>query len=95
MLSSTKLQTPIDFHPYFIYRAEEFASQGCKVYATSRNISKIDDFPENKVEKLALDVNSEESIAKALEYVTEKEGRIDILVNNAGVTAPGAFFFVY
>ncbi|PPQ97589.1 hypothetical protein CVT26_002317 [Gymnopilus dilepis] len=71
---------------------EEFAKKGCKVYATARNISKIADFPESlpvQVEKLELDVNNDESIAKALAYVEEKEGRLDVLVNNAGVTAPG------
>ncbi|KDR85410.1 hypothetical protein GALMADRAFT_53024 [Galerina marginata CBS 339.88] len=68
---------------------EEFARHGCKVYATSRNIAKIADFADGKIVKLALDVNSDESIAKALQYIVEKEGTLDVVVNNAGVTTPG------
>ncbi|PPQ67156.1 hypothetical protein CVT25_005757 [Psilocybe cyanescens] len=68
---------------------EEFALQGCKVYATSRNTTKIADFSDGNVEKLALDVNSDESIAEVLKYILEKDGKIDVVVNNAGVTSPG------
>ena len=38
------------------------------------------------VEPIILDVNSDESIAKAAKSVEEKYGRLDVLVNNAGIT---------
>ncbi|KAF8973621.1 oxidoreductase [Flammula alnicola] len=68
---------------------EEFARQGCKVYATSRKVETIADFKDETVEKLTLDVNSDESVSKVLEHIVEKEGKIDVVVNNAGVIAPG------
>ncbi|KAH9486548.1 Short-chain dehydrogenase cctT [Psilocybe cubensis] len=68
---------------------EEFALQGCKVYATSRNISKIADFSNENIEKLALDVNSDESITQVVKHILEADGKIDVVVNNAGVTSPG------
>jgi len=71
------------------HRCEEFAHQGCKVYATSRRIETIADFSNESIEKLALDVTSDESVHNALNFILEKEGRIDVVVNNAGVTAPG------
>ncbi|KIY01641.1 uncharacterized protein Z520_03193 [Fonsecaea multimorphosa CBS 102226] len=43
------------------------------------------------VEALELDVNSDESIARAVKYVEEKYGRLDVLFNNAGImSTPGA-----
>jgi len=43
------------------------------------------------VEPLVMDVNSDESIAAAVEAVKSKHGRLDVLVNNAGISiAPGA-----
>ncbi|KAF8973623.1 oxidoreductase [Flammula alnicola] len=68
---------------------EEFALQGCKVYATSRRVETIADFKDGTIEKLALDVNSDESVSQVLEHIVEKEGKIDVVVNNAGVIAPG------
>jgi len=73
-------------------RCEEFALQGCKVYATARNLAKITDFSAgfgNSIEKVELDVNNEESIKKCIDHIVGKEGKIDLLVNNAGVTSPG------
>ena len=70
-------------------RCEEFARQGCKVYATSRRTETIADFSNESIEKLALDVTSDESVHNALNFILEREGRIDVVVNNAGVTAPG------
>ncbi len=56
------------------------------VYGTSRN-------PKqniiNNINMVALDVLNTESISKAVQYVTNKEGRIDILVNNAGMGITG------
>ncbi|KAH9855734.1 oxidoreductase [Lenzites betulinus] len=67
---------------------EEYASQGCKVYATARRLEAMDGLRET-IEKLVLDVTSEENVKKVVEAVIEKEGRIDVLVNNAGVLCTG------
>ncbi|KAJ2914276.1 hypothetical protein MD484_g6117, partial [Candolleomyces efflorescens] len=69
--------------------AEEFARQGCKVYATSRRVETIAESSFPNVERLALDVTSDESVDKAIEHIIEKEGRLDIVVNNAGAIAAG------
>ncbi|KAG6911602.1 hypothetical protein DXG01_011905 [Tephrocybe rancida] len=67
----------------------EFARQGCKVYATSRKVETIGDFDYPRVEKLALDVNSDEAVEHTLQHIVEAEGKIDIVVNNAGYFCPG------
>ena len=69
---------------------EEFASQGCKVYASSRSIQTIADFADSSIEKLALDVTSDVSVQTVLDTIVEKEGKIDIVVNNAGLISAGA-----
>jgi len=67
--------------------AELLASSGYKVYGTSRKGAQGAQRP---YKMIALDVNSEESIAAALKEVVEIEGRIDLVVNNAGFgVAPG------
>jgi len=68
---------------------EEFANQGCKVYATSRRVETIADFKTSNVEKLALDVTSDESVKNVFEHIVQAEGKIDIVVNNAGMIGPG------
>jgi 1-acylglycerone phosphate reductase len=65
------------------YSCNEFAKRGCKVYATARNVQKMQGLG-NGIEKLPLDVNNEESIQTTVKHIMEKEGKIDILVNNAG-----------
>jgi 1-acylglycerone phosphate reductase len=70
-----------------VCRAEEFAARGCKVYATARNASKMEGL--SNVEKLELDVLSDDSVKAAVETIKAREGRIDILVNNAGVGCTG------
>ncbi|KAF9269991.1 oxidoreductase [Marasmius fiardii PR-910] len=69
---------------------EEFASKNCKVYATARNLSKLEGLPEMNVEKLELDVTNDTAVQDVVKTILEKEGRIDILVNNAGMIAAGA-----
>lgn len=71
------------------HRCDEFARQGCKVYATSRNVGTIGEFQHDTVEKLALDVTSDEDVQRAVEHVVEVEGKIDIVVNNAGLFYAG------
>ncbi|PPQ80900.1 hypothetical protein CVT24_013162 [Panaeolus cyanescens] len=68
---------------------EEFARQGCKVYASSRRTETIADFADPNIEKLSVDVTNDASVQKALAQIVEKEGKIDVVVNNAGVIAAG------
>ncbi|KAF9477508.1 oxidoreductase [Pholiota conissans] len=68
---------------------EEFSRKGCKVYATSRRIEAIAPFSDDSIERLALDVNSDENVAAVLAHIVEKQGRIDVIVNNAGLISPG------
>ena len=75
--------------------AIHLAKSGHKVYATMRN-------PANSVlpeivreellpiDILSLDVNSDDSVDKAIKQVLDQEGFIDVLVNNAGVGAAGS-----
>jgi 1-acylglycerone phosphate reductase len=73
------------------HRCEEFARHGCKVYATSRRTETIADFSNESIEKLALDVTSDESVHNVLNFILDKEGKIDVVVNNAGVSTPGIY----
>lgn len=64
------------------------AEKGDKVFATARNLEKIQDLKEKyeNVEILQLDVTDEASVKAA----ASSAGKIDILVNNAGIGAVGA-----
>jgi len=69
--------------------AVSFAAHGFLVFATLRDVSRIDGnlsaLP--NVHVVALDVTSDESIAAALAFVAAKtNGSLDCLVNNAGFT---------
>jgi NAD(P)-dependent dehydrogenase (short-subunit alcohol dehydrogenase family) len=72
-----------------MHSCEAFAHQGCKVYATSRNLDTIGDFQHPGIRKLALDVTSDDAIQRVVQGIVESEGRIDIVVNNAGLLGPG------
>ncbi|KAF5384872.1 hypothetical protein D9615_001337 [Tricholomella constricta] len=67
----------------------EFARQGCKVYATSRKVETIGEFSYPTVQKLALDVTSDEAVESVVKHVATVEGKIDIVVNNAGFFSAG------
>lgn len=60
--------------------------KGYKVYGTSRNPKKTDNY---SFEMIALDVLKVESIKIAVDFILDKEGRLDILVNNAGMGITG------
>ena len=60
--------------------AIEFCKAGLQVYATARNVGKMENLSPYDVELLELDIESDASIAKCVERVEA----IDILVNNAG-----------
>lgn len=80
--------------------AECLASQGYRVYGTSRSIaanSYIDcSFPSSNkntqgfFKLIKLDVCDEDSIKTAIKYILEREGNIDILINNAGIGIAGS-----
>ncbi len=70
--------------------AERLAGNGWKVYATARNESSIEDLKASGCETLALDVNDEGSMQKAVATVTDAEGAVGALVNNAGYSQSGA-----
>ncbi|KAL8647290.1 MAG: hypothetical protein Q9210_005648 [Variospora velana] len=60
--------------------AVAFHDAGLHVYATARNTSKMEQIASLGIETLALDVQSEESIAACVNRLSS----LDILVNNAG-----------
>ena len=66
------------------------ARNGFHTFATMRDLGKdekikqIIEKEDLSIEILELDVDSEESVNRAIKTVSEKNGRIDVLVNNAG-----------
>jgi len=54
-----------------------------KIYAASRNKSKLPDFGDDRVVPVQLDIND----AAQIDKVAEVAGDIDLLINNAGVAA--------
>lgn len=72
-----------------LVRCEQYAAQGCNVYATARSVEKLEGLPKD-VHKLRLDVCLDEDVDRAIKEIVEEAGRIDIVVNNAGELAIGA-----
>ncbi|KAI0699860.1 oxidoreductase [Cerioporus squamosus] len=67
----------------------EYASRGCRVYATARRLEAMDGLMHPGVEKLVLDVTDENNVRDVVNTIVSREGRIDVLVNNAGVLCVG------
>jgi len=65
--------------------AELLAARGCRVYGASRRAAAI-----AGVEPLLMDVTDDDSVARAVAVVMEREGRLDVVVNNAGIAIAGA-----
>ncbi len=64
--------------------AKEFHKKGCRVFATARNLAKVEHLRAMGFDILPLDVTDEASIKAAVESVKEITGKLDILVNNSG-----------
>lgn len=73
--------------------AVAFAKQGCKVFATARNVSKMAHLQGNpQISTLQLDPTSAESVETCVKMVESEiandsslaDGKLDILINNAG-----------
>ncbi|KAI0308321.1 NAD-P-binding protein [Multifurca ochricompacta] len=69
--------------------AENFASEGCKVYATARKLEKMQALHHSKIELLPLDVTDDTAVKEVVNTIITKEGKIDIVVNNAGAGCYG------
>src|SRR5579871_3118794 len=65
--------------------AQEFHRRGLRVFATARNLKKVEHLSHAGIEVFQLDVVDEASIRNAVETVTNLTGgTLDILINNSG-----------
>jgi 1-acylglycerone phosphate reductase len=65
--------------------AQEFHNKGLRVFATARDLAKVEHLKAMGLEVLQLDVTSQESIQNAMDEVQKAAGgKLDFLVNNAG-----------
>ncbi len=64
--------------------AEQLCRAGHLVYATARKPETLAGLAELGCKTLALDVNSESSMAAAVSAVEDAHGAVDVLINNAG-----------
>lgn len=71
-------------------RCEEFAAQGCIVYATSRTLERMQGFRSPNIRTLVLDVTNGDDIERTVQTILAETAKIDILVNNAGGIAIGS-----
>lgn len=66
--------------------ARTFHKKGCRVFATARNLDKVQHLEKAGIEVLELDVLDEVSCKKAAELVKEATGgTLNVLVNNSGI----------
>jgi len=68
---------------------EQFAEQGCRVYASSRKVESMERFKHPAIRRLTVDVTNDEDVNRAISFVIEEEGKLDILVSNAGCLCIG------
>jgi 1-acylglycerone phosphate reductase len=65
--------------------AQEFHRRGLKVFASARNLKKMNHLVEMGIQTLELDVTQSASILAAVEIVKKASGgSLDYLINNAG-----------
>jgi len=63
---------------------EKFADAGCRVYASSRDVARMEGFKHQGIRRLTVDVTDDEDVRQAVDFIIEEEGRIDMVVSNAG-----------
>ena len=69
--------------------AQEFHAKGVHVFASARNLSKIEHLKTLGLATVQLDVTSAQSIENAVTEITKiTGGKLDFLVNNAGMGMP-------
>lgn len=68
-----------------------FAEHNCNVFASdiSGRMSDLAELQSEQIKTLELDVSSDESVAKAINLVISRCGKIDVLINNAGIGSTG------
>ena len=64
--------------------AREAAARGLVVYATARRPETLEALAGEGMHCLALDVADPQSIARAVDAIRERSGRLDYVINNAG-----------
>jgi NAD(P)-dependent dehydrogenase (short-subunit alcohol dehydrogenase family) len=70
--------------------AKRLSEVGWRVYATARNVEKIEPLEQSGCKLLPLDVTDEGSMVSAVDAVEREEGAVGALVNNAGYSQSGA-----
>jgi 1-acylglycerone phosphate reductase len=66
--------------------AQEFFQRGYRVFATARQLNKVQHLKELGLDVLSLDVTSSSSIEEVVAHVhSETGGTLDVLVNNSGL----------
>jgi len=69
--------------------AKAFLDEGWRVYATSRDVTDVEDLAEAGCETAALDVTDDDQVEAVVEEIAADWGHIDCLVNNAGYAQMG------
>jgi len=72
--------------------AAHLAARGHRVFGTSRRaeLQGKKETAHGYLEIIQMDVNEDDSVARGIKYVVEKEGRLDVVLNNAGFGIAGA-----